>query len=65
MPASLNPGEGILSESPGVFVKFRFLGPTSGLQDPTLGLGRGIRISTRLPSELSVDRQHRHHPGVG
>lgn len=48
-------GGNSVSESPGVLVTFKFLGPTSGLQDPTPGLGQGIRISTRLPSELPVD----------
>lgn len=58
-------GGNSVSESPGVLVTCRFLGPTSGLQDPTLGLGQGICIFTRLPSELPVDRQHRHYPGGG
>lgn len=70
MSASLNPGEGILFQSllgcsPGVLAKFRCLGPTSGLQGPTLGLGQEIHISTRLPSELPVDRQYKALSGRG
>lgn len=69
MSASLNPEKGSskcepqatcfrVSRSVG---RNQVPGPTSGIQNH-MGMGPGICISTKLPSVLSVDRKHWHHP---